>query len=121
MTFVDKVREFMESFDQTTYTRNDEQAALYAELISEELEELSDSSVNEEELDAICDTIWVLIGLALSRGYDIEGAFDEVYRSNMSKMGEDGKPIYREDGKVLKGENYTAPDLTRFCNRTNLH
>ena len=70
---------------------------------------------NEVEiLDAICDSIYVLIGLALKMGMNLDGAFREVHRSNMSKLGPDGKPIKRADGKVLKGPNFTPPRLEAF-------
>lgn len=65
-------------------------------------------------LDAICDSIYVLIGLALKMGFDLDKAFLEVHRSNMSKLGADGKPIKREDGKILKGPNFTPPKLDAF-------
>ena len=71
-------------------------------------------AVRPEILDAICDSIYVLIGLALKMGFDLDGAFREVHRSNMSKLGPDGKPIKREDGKILKGPNFTPPDLEPY-------
>ena len=71
-------------------------------------------AVRPEILDAICDSIYVLIGLALKMGFDLDGAFREVHRSNMSKLGEDGKPIKRDDGKVLKGPNFTPPNLEPY-------
>ena len=70
--------------------------------------------VKEEILDAITDLIYVTIGTAIDFGFDLEGAFEEVQRSNMSKLGEDGKPIFRKDGKILKGPNYKKPDLSSF-------
>lgn len=70
--------------------------------------------VKEEILDAITDLIYVTIGTAIDFGFDLEGAFEEVQSSNMSKLGEDGKPIFRKDGKILKGPNYTKPDLSPF-------
>ena len=69
----------------------------------------------EEDLvayvDAVCDLIYVLAGSLVSFGVDLDKCFAEVHRSNMSKLGEDGKPIVREDGKILKGPNFTPPDL----------
>lgn len=62
----------------------------------------------------LCDLQYVLSGFAATFGIDLDKAFMEVHRSNMSKLGDDGKPIYREDGKVLKGKNYVAPDMTKF-------
>lgn len=68
----------------------------------------------EEILDGICDSIYVLIGLGLKMGMDVDGAFREVHRSNMSKLGEDRKPIKRSDGKILKGPHYQPPNLKPF-------
>ena len=94
------------------------------DLINEECDELfiaydnwKTLHIRENEvviLDAICDSIYVLIGLALKMGMNLDGAFREVHRSNMSKLGPDGKPIKRADGKVLKGPNYTPPKLEAF-------
>jgi predicted HAD superfamily Cof-like phosphohydrolase len=89
-------------------------------LIAEELEELKEAIRNNdplETLDALIDLQYVLDGAFLSFGlHDVkEAAFNEVHRSNMSKLGEDGKPIRREsDGKVMKGPNYFKPDLAQF-------
>jgi NTP pyrophosphatase (non-canonical NTP hydrolase) len=113
-----QVEDFLVAFDQTVNKDNDQQRVLYAKLISEEFAEFLQAYFdkdNTEQLDAVCDLIWVLVGYAKSRGWDIEGAFDEVARSNMSKLDpETGKPIKREDGKVMKGKNYFAPDLEKF-------
>jgi predicted HAD superfamily Cof-like phosphohydrolase len=77
-----------------------------------ELEEAFDSGSIVDVTDAICDLVYVLVGTCVSLGIPFERAFTEVHRSNMSKLGEDGKPIYREeDGKVLKGPNWSPPDL----------
>lgn len=65
-------------------------------------------------LDAITDLIYVSIGTAIDFGFDLEGAFEEVQQSNMSKLDEEGNPIYRKDGKILKGKNFKLPDLTPF-------
>ena len=59
----------------------------------------------------LADLLYVVYGTAATFGIDIDRVFDEVHKSNMSKLGEDGKPVYREDGKVLKGPNYTPPNL----------
>ncbi|MEG1912869.1 MAG: nucleoside triphosphate pyrophosphohydrolase family protein [Cloacibacillus sp.] len=86
-------------------------------LIEEEYNELiSAYAIGDhiETLDAIADSIYVLIGLAEKLGYDLTGAFAEVHRSNMSKLGPDGKPIYRPDGKVLKGPDYFKPNLAPY-------
>ena len=94
--------------------------ALRINLIAEELEELQEALKNGdalETLDALIDLQYVLDGAFLSFGlHDVkDAAFNEVHRSNMSKLGEDGKPIRREsDGKVMKGPNYFKPDLAQF-------
>lgn len=115
-----QVEKFLVAFDQTVDTDNDQQRVLYAKLVSEEFAEFLQAYFekdNVEQLDAVCDLIWVLVGYAKSRGWDVEGAFDEVARSNMSKLDpETGKPIKREDGKVLKGANYFRPELDKYLN-----
>ena len=69
-----------------------------------------------EVADALADQLYILLGTMISHGMGnvIEDIFDEVHRSNMSKLGEDGKPIYREDGKILKGPNFSSPNLSKF-------
>ncbi len=69
-----------------------------------------------EVADALADQLYILLGTMISHGMQdvIEDIFDEVHRSNMSKLGEDGKPIYREDGKILKGPNYSPPDVSKY-------
>ena len=113
-----QVQEFLIAFDQTVDKDNDQQRVLYAKLISEEFAEFLQAYFdkdNTEQLDAVCDLIWVLVGYAKSRGWDVEGAFDEVARSNMSKLDPaTGKPIKREDGKVMKGAQYFAPNLEKY-------
>jgi len=64
-----------------------------------------------EVADALTDLLYVIYGMGHSFGLDLQKCFDEVHRSNMSKLDEDGKPIYREDGKILKGPSYTPPNL----------
>jgi predicted HAD superfamily Cof-like phosphohydrolase len=116
-----QVEKFLVAFDQTVHKDNDKQRVLYAKLISEEFAEFLQAYFekdNVEQLDAVCDLVWVLVGYAKSRGWDIEGAFDEVARSNMSKLDPaTGKPIKREDGKVMKGENYFRPELEKYVGR----
>jgi predicted HAD superfamily Cof-like phosphohydrolase len=84
-------------------------------LHAEEYAELRTAMVDDEDLvgvaDAICDLIYVLCGTAVSFGIPLDECFTEVQRSNMSKLGEDGKPIVRDDGKILKGPNFSEPDL----------
>lgn len=121
---LEQVREFHETYglpvesvpNITDQKTND----LRINLIAEELEELQEALKNNdivETLDALIDLQYVLDGAFLSLGlHDVkEAAFAEVHRSNMSKLGEDGKPIRREsDGKVMKGPNYFVPDMTQF-------
>lgn len=80
----------------------------------EEWQELVEAYEGEDLIayvDAVCDLIYVLCGSCVSFGVDLDACFAEVQRSNMSKLGEDGKPIVREDGKILKGPNFSEPDL----------
>ena len=116
-----KVKEFMETFGQDVKSspKLPDQATqqLRVELIHEELTELVDALNNKdivEVADALTDILYVTYGAGHAFGIDLDTCFDEVQRSNMSKLGEDGKPIYREDGKILKGPNYFAPDLTKY-------
>lgn len=82
-------------------------------LIAEEFDEFSDDSCpREESLKELADLIYVCYGYAATFGWNLDEAVKRVHESNMSKLGDDGKPIYREDGKVLKGPNYKKPDLT---------
>jgi predicted HAD superfamily Cof-like phosphohydrolase len=89
-------------------------------LISEETKEVCEElDINITDVDAVkelCDLCYVIFGTVVSLGFQekFEACFDEVHNSNMSKLGEDGKPIYREDGKVLKGPNYFQADLTKI-------
>jgi len=120
-TNYNKVREFMQTFGQAVKDDaefvDDDVASLRIELISEELEELCEA-VEKKDLaeiaDALTDLLYVVYGAGAAYGIDLDATFDEVHESNMSKLGEDGKPIYREDGKILKGPNYWKPDLEKF-------
>jgi predicted HAD superfamily Cof-like phosphohydrolase len=78
-----------------------------------ELEEANSFSDLVEVADALTDILYVVYGMAHAYGIPIDECFEEVHRSNMSKLGEDGKPVYREDGKVIKGPNYSKPDLKK--------
>jgi len=85
----------------------------------EELIEYLEACNNDdlvEITDALADQLYILLGTMVAHGMGdiIEDVFDEVHRSNMSKLGEDGKPIYREDGKVLKGPNFSPPNIEQF-------
>lgn len=88
--------------------------ALRLDLITEEVRELEVALANENLVDiadALTDILYVVYGAGHAFGIDLDACFDEVHRSNMSKLGPDGEPIYREDGKVLKGPDYFDPDL----------
>ena len=118
MTNFELVGEFMNSFGQEVKTKpehpNDDTQLLRVELIREELEELKDAVAENdiiEVADALTDLLYVVYGAGHAYGIDLDKCFEEVHASNMSKLGEDGKPIYREDGKVLKGKNFFQPDL----------
>lgn len=120
MTNFEKVKEFMEKFGQEVRSSpelpDDEVLELRYELIREELLEL-DTALWQNNLvdvaDALTDLLYVVYGAGLAFGIDLDKCFEEVHNSNMSKLGEDGKPIYREDGKVLKGPNYFKPNLEK--------
>ena len=89
---------------------------LRSKLIIEELTEYNDAVKDNdivEIADAIGDMLYLVLGAAVEHGIEIEPVFNEIHRSNMSKLGEDGKPIYREDGKVLKGSNYFKPNISK--------
>ena len=116
----DKVRNFMKAFGQEVKRSpefpTEETAKLRIELIVEELNELIDAKEDKDLIgiaDALTDILYVTYGAGHAFGIDLDECFREVQRSNMSKLGEDGKPIYREDGKVLKGPNYSEPDLKK--------
>ena len=92
---------------------------LRIDLIKEELEELSEAMNNKDLLevaDALTDILYVTYGAGHAFGIDLDKCFEEVQNSNMSKLDENGKPIYNEHGKVMKGPNYFKPDLTKFVN-----
>ena len=125
MTNANKVKLFMESFGQEVKSKpefpSDDTVKLRIELISEELQELVDACKAGdiiEVADALTDILYVTYGAAHSFGVPIDECFKEVQRSNMSKLGEDGKPIYREDGKVMKGPSYFKPDLKNVLQTT---
>ena len=113
-----KVKEFMQKFKQEVKSKpsfpDENIIKLRINLIKEELLELEEALNEkniEETADALTDILYVTYGAGHAFGIDLDECFREVQRSNMSKLGEDGKPIYREDGKVLKGPNYSEPDL----------
>jgi len=119
-TNFDRVGKFMRVFNQEVKDKPDwpdaETMELRIDLIEEELGELKDAILSADGTlidvaDALTDLLYVVYGAGHSFGIDLDKCFEEVHRSNMSKLGEDGKPIYREDGKVLKGENFSEPNL----------
>ena len=112
------VGDFMEVFGQEVNfvptLRDQETQDLRIDLIQEELDELQLALTNKdivEVADALTDLLYVVYGAGHAFGIDLDECFTEVHESNMSKLGEDGKPIYREDGKVLKGPGYFPPNL----------
>ena len=121
MTNFEKVRIFMKTFGQEVKTNpslstkkiND----LRISLINEELDEFREAINNnniKEVADALTDILYVTYGAGHAFGIDLDKCFEEVQRSNMSKLGKDGKPIYNEHGKVMKGPDYFKPDLKKF-------
>ena len=121
MTNFDKVGTFMKTFGQEVKTKasfsTEKINKLRIDLIREELEELSEAMKNKDLLevaDALTDILYVTYGAGHAFGINLDKCFDEVQRSNMSKLGEDGKPIYNEFGKVMKGPKYFKPDLSKF-------
>ena len=123
MSNFNKVKTFMEIFGQEVKTKpsfsTDKINSLRYDLIKEELEELKEAMENKDLLevaDALTDILYVTYGAGHAFGIDLDKCFAEVQNSNMSKLGEDGKPIYNESGKVMKGPKYFKPDLTKFIN-----
>ena len=123
MTNFEKVKLFMVTYGQEVRTKagfSDEKTnKLRIELIKEELEELTEAIKQNDLLevaDALTDILYVTYGAGHAFGIDLDKCFDEVQNSNMSKLGEDGKPIYNEAGKVMKGPNYFKPDLSKYLN-----
>ena len=121
MTNFEKVGIFMKTFGQEVKTKaelsNNKINELRISLINEELEELK-KAVNDNDIlevaDALTDILYVAYGAGHAFGIDLDKCFNEVQESNMSKLGPDGKPIYNESGKVMKGPNYFKPDLSKF-------
>ena len=121
MTNFEKVGKFMKTFGQEVKTKpglsNDKINKLRIDLIEEELSEFKESIKNndlKEAVDALTDILYVTYGAGHAFGVNLDECFDEVQRSNMSKLGEDGKPIYNQARKVIKGPNNFAPDLNKF-------
>ena len=121
MTNFISVKKFMETFGQEVKTKagfpSDKILKLRYDLIKEELDEF-EQAIKEKNLkeiaDSLTDILYVTYGAGHAFGINLDKCFDEVQRSNMSKLGEDGKPIYNEYGKVMKGPNYFEPNLKKF-------
>ena len=121
MTNFDKVGTFMKTFGQEVKTRpsfsTDKINKLRLDLIKEELSELTEAMNSKDLLevaDALTDILYVTYGAGHAFGINLDKCFEEVQNSNMSKLGADGKPIYNEFGKVMKGPGYFKPDLRKF-------
>ena len=121
MTNFEKVGSFMKTFGQEVKTKSglstEKINKLRVSLINEELEEFKEAIKNndlKETADALTDILYVTYGAGHAFGINLDKCFDEVQNSNMSKLGNDGKPIYNEQGKVMKGPKYFKPDLSKF-------
>ncbi len=121
MTNFNSVKKFMEVFGQEVKTKaefpSEKIIKLRLNLIQEELDEFNEALKNKdlkEVADALTDILYVTYGAGHAFGIDLDKCFEEVQRSNMSKLGEDGKPIYNDKGKVMKGPKYFQPNLNKF-------
>tara|TARA_A100001015_G_scaffold33256_1_gene36893 strand:- start:1150 stop:1521 length:372 start_codon:yes stop_codon:yes gene_type:complete len=121
MSNFSKVGVFMKTFGQDVKNKpsfnTDKINKLRIDLIKEELDELIGAMKNKDLLevaDALTDILYVTYGAGHAFGIDLDKCFDEVQNSNMSKLDENGKPIYNDSGKVMKGPNYFKPDLSKF-------
>jgi len=121
MTNFEKVKIFMETFGQEVKSKSSLSSkkinSLRLSLIQEELDELKKAIQDNdivEVADALTDILYVTYGAGHAFGIDLDKCFNEVQNSNMSKLGDDGKPIYNENGKVMKGPNYFKPDLSKY-------
>ena len=123
MSNFDHVKKFMQTFGQEVKNKaefpEDKIVKLRYDLIAEELNELKDAIKTKnlnEVADALTDILYVTYGAGHAFGINLDNCFDEVQKSNMSKLGSNGKPIYNEQGKVMKGPNYSEPNLKKFIN-----
>ena len=121
MTNFEDVKVFMEKFGQRVNTKpqfpDQKTMQLRLDLIKEELSELKEAIEKkdiEEVADALTDILYVTYGAGHAFGINLDKCFEEVQNSNMSKLGSDGKPIYNENGKVMKGPDYFKPNLNKF-------
>ena len=126
MTNFEKVGLFMSTFGQEVKKKSELSSekinSLRLSLIQEELDELTKAMKENDILevaDALTDILYVTYGAGHAFGIDLDKCFDEVQNSNMSKLGEDGKPIYNEFGKVMKGPNYFKPNLGKFIKKND--
>ena len=121
MSNFEDVKKFMKTFGQIIRTKpqfpNEKTMQLRYDLIKEELNELKHAMKTKdlkEVADALTDILYVTYGAGCAYGINLDKCFKEVQRANMSKLGNDGKPIYNEQGKVMKGPNYSEPNLKQF-------
>ena len=121
MSNFESVKKFMQTFGQEVRTKasfpNDKITKLRIDLIREELSELEEAIEKKdikEVADALTDILYVTYGAGHAFGINLDRCFEEVQNSNMSKLGSDGKPIYNEQGKVMKGPDYFKPNLNKF-------
>ena len=121
MSNFESVKKFMQTFGQEVKEKpgfpNNKIISLRYDLINEELAELKDA-INKKDIkevaDALTDILYVTYGAGHAFGINLDNCFEEVQKSNMSKLGKDGKPIFNESGKVMKGPDYFKPDLSKF-------
>ena len=121
MSNFERVKKFMETFGQEIKEKasfpNDKITSLRYDLIKEELDEFKEAIEKKdikEVADALTDILYVTYGAGHAFGINLDKCFEEVQNSNMSKLGNDGKPIYNDKGKVMKGPNYFKPNLSKF-------
>ena len=121
MSNFEDVKKFMKTFGQIIRTKpqfpDEKTIQLRFDLIKEEINELEDAIKTKnltEVADALTDILYVTYGAGCAYGIDLDKSFKEVQRANMSKLGNDGKPIFNDKGKVMKGPNYSAPNLKQF-------
>jgi predicted HAD superfamily Cof-like phosphohydrolase len=121
MSNFESVKKFMQTFGQEVKIKagfpNEKITKLRLDLIREELSELEEAIEKKdikETADALTDILYVTYGAGHSFGINLDKCFEEVQKSNMSKLGSDGKPIYNENGKVMKGPDYFKPNLNKF-------
>jgi len=121
MTNFESVRKFMKTFGQEIKEKaefpDEKITSLRYDLIKEELDELKEAIISKdivEVADALTDILYVTYGAGHAFGINLDKCFEEVQNSNMSKLDDDGKPIYNDSGKVMKGSNYFKPDLSKL-------